>query len=207
MQESRRLGGTVRVVKLHLLHGRLQNLLYSVCRDPVLAPEGLGGIDEFVSWISSSQAGLLPPSKWPANTSETALIAVLCKLLRNKSWNKDSHGHEWTTENNLLGQSPVKRPGHDPILREARGLLDRMNGTLLLSKGGSKTSKEWCINTTFLPLVKKAIIACSLDVLLEDGRLRTAILDLMADPSRPHELLGNIVSERVRSICADVRNG
>jgi len=205
-QEASRSDRLFQVVKLFRLHGRLQARLYGICNDPVLAPKDLKGTQGLIDWLESRAAGLFPPTEWTANVGETALVALICKLVKNKSWNKDTHGHSWTKEDDLLGQSPVRRPGLDLVQREAVRLLGRLDRILLLSKGGSRTPKEWCISTRYLPLVKRLLVDCDFAPLLEDDALREIVLDLAEDGDRRYQLMGEIVTERVRSICARLRS-
>jgi hypothetical protein len=70
--------------------------------DPVLAPRHICTGEDLLTWMLSPEAGLIPVREWPASPRLTAFFCILAKLLRNKSFNKDSHGHAWTAEADLL---------------------------------------------------------------------------------------------------------
>lgn len=190
------------VVKLDYLNGKVANLIHQAVSDPKLAPPSIEGVEDLIEWLFSPEANLIPRTEWFGNLVEAALAAVLGKLIRNKSWNKDTQGHAWTEQADLLGQSPVCRPGFDAIRGEAAALLDV--GTLFLSKGGQegKTPKEWCINLAHVPLVKRMMIARSLAQLATEP-------DLVAFHRRVvkmgqeqlYRIDGEIVNERVMYIC------
>lgn len=194
---------TLMIAKLHLLHGRTQSQLLRCWPDPVLVPASVRRADDLVAWIVSPAANLVPRREWPLNVVEAALVSILCKLLGNKSFNKDQQGHAWTTEANLLGQWPVERSDLPMIRHEAESLLDRLEGSILLTKGANqgKTKKEWCINTQFLPMVKQAITAMDFEPL----RAQPALIGLLADVENDNErtiVLGSdVIKERVREIC------
>ena len=194
-----------RVVLLHQLHGRSRNQLFGVHSDPVLVPPEIDTAAQLIDWLFSPAANLIPRRDWYANTKEAAIVAILCKLIRNKSWNKDVKGHAWTKESDLLGQAPVSRPEHQEVLIEATRMLPSLQGKLLLTKGGAggKTPKEWCINLTHLKAVKKAITDQSFTPLADQAELAHIIRQLQADDERPHRLDNGVVSERVRQLCRD----
>ena len=149
-----------RVVMLRQLHGRSQNQLFRVYSDPVLVPPEICTAEQLIEWILSPAANLVPRREWYANTKEAAVVSILCKLIRNKSWNKNVQGHAWTKEVDLLGQVPVNRREHQNILVEATRILPTLQDKLLLTKGsgGGKTPKEWCIQLTHVKAVKQAIV-------------------------------------------------
>ena len=198
-------GASIRVVVLKRLQRIFKNRLLGVCDDPVLAPGNLQTGEDLCEWLFSKPAGVFPPGEWLANRSEAALVAILCKLIRSKSWNKDQRGHEWTKEADLLGQAPVSRRRFPEIREEADSMMQRLRGTVLLSKagGGSGTPKKWCISTVYLPAVKRAITEMSLGPLEEMPAIREAIQQVQRDEARKYQLLGSVVSERVRLICRD----
>lgn len=193
------------VVKLYLLHGREQGLIYSVVEAPKLAPQELKGVDDVIEWLFSPEANLIPRTEWYGSLSDAALAALLSKLIKNKSWNKDTQGHEWTKEADLLGQSPVQRPGFEEIRAEAEKLLRMGDRTMFLSKGGrqGKTPKEWCINLEHAPLAKRMVIARAFTELSTVPELEA----LHSRVTRPGELSyridGEIVNERVLHFCRE----
>jgi hypothetical protein len=194
-----------RVVKLYNLHPRSAHQLYRAYPDPVLVPPGIGTADELIDWILSPAANLIPRVEWSANTKEAALVAILCKLIRNKSWNRNTQGHEWTKEADLLGQSPVSRREHQEVLIEAIRMLPTLWNKLLLAKGssGGKTPKEWCIKLGHVTAVKKAVISRSFASLLAVAELADLVRRITTDEDRRHRLDEDVVSERIRQICRD----
>lgn len=197
---------SVVVVKLACLNGKDTHALYAAHPQPILAPIGLDSNEELLDWLLSEEAALVKEPQWTEPSRAAALLAILAKLLRNKSWNKDQNGHQWTQEADLLGQAPVKRP--DGLLyAEAPQLLQRMQDELLLTKGGKqgKTKKEWCISLGHLPTVKQVILGRS----LEPFREVEVLLDLMVyvdDCTEPEVLVdGDIVNETVRYHCRSHR--
>jgi hypothetical protein len=194
---------TLLVVKLYDLHGRTASLLYRAWPEPILAPNTARTSDALVDWLVSPAANLFPPKEWWAGTVQAALVAVLCKLVRNKSWNSSVSGHAWTKEDDLLTQSPVRRDDRPTVAIEARRMLDSLNGRLLLTKGAGqgKTPKEWSIDTQFLPFVKHSILSNSLAPLKVIAALDGLLRRIEQSEQCTFRLDGEIVTERVRAIC------
>ena len=193
------------IVKLYHMHGRDQNTLYRACPDPVEAPRRLSDVDELARWILSSEAGIVQEKVWELPVRAAALIAILSKLIRNKSWNKYSQGHQWTKEVDLLRQAPVHRA--DGLFQdEAHKLLSKAN-PLLFSKGGSqgKTPLGWCIQILYLPVVKQAISTSSLAPLRQTESLRDFMSFVDDDRDKGAKVVvdSKIVSERIRCICRE----
>jgi hypothetical protein len=191
------------VVKLDLIHGKDANTLYVAYPDPILAPKKLDSSDGLVEWLLSGEAGIVPQEMWTLPVREAGLLAVLSKLIRNKSWNKDGHGHMWTQEDDLLNQAPVNRPEFPNVYTEALGCIDRATGTLLLTKGGSKTKKEWSINTKYLPAIKRGIVDRSFASLRSDPTLATLMDFVGRGPDENVAVDKTLVSERVLGVCRD----
>lgn len=192
------------VVKLASLNGRDQHRLYAACPDPVEPPQDIHRAAELVEWLVSDDAGIVQPRPWREAPRGVGLLAVLTKLIRNKSWNKDTQGHMWTKEIDLLGQAPVCRPNQQWLLAEAGEVL---NCPLFISKGGKQgaTPKEWSIRLKFLPAVKRAITKRSLDPLREEPELAALLGSIARDGGEPVEIDDGIISEKVRAICRDGR--
>lgn len=190
-----------RVVKLPQLHGATQGLLHQHA-DPVQAPKTLDSLNAVLNWLFSPEANLVPIREWYGSVREAALVAILAKLIRNKSWNKDTQGHAWTKEEDLLGQSPVLRNGFQPISIEASRMMDRLKSCgLLLTKGGTKgTPKEWCIRLGHVPIVKQMVLQQSFSPLDADTSLK-ALARYVDDDVRTFRIDGGIITERVRGIC------
>jgi hypothetical protein len=195
------------VVLLGNIHGRDRNTLFASCADPVRGPAELSSAQELCEWIVSDEAGLYREPPWTVNCRQAALLALLSKLVRNKSWNKDTQGHAWTKEADLMGQAPVYRAAHQDVYREAIILLEMLKGTLLLTKGGNqgKTPKEWSINTTLLPEVKRVMNARSFVALRGAAQLVTAMAYVDGLPAEAATIVieDSIVSEKVLSICRE----
>jgi hypothetical protein len=194
------------VVKLFHLNGKEAHTLHGACGDPVLAPSELATIEELAVWVLSPEAGVVPPTTWVLPVRQVALFAVLGKLVRNKSWNKDGHGHMWTAEDDLQGQAPVNRPSHPRVYGEALACLASASGTLLLKKGGSQTRKEWCINTAYLPAVKRAIVGRNLDPLRAEPDLGDLMAFVDGGPEEIVEVDSVIISEKVVATCREARS-
>jgi hypothetical protein len=126
------------VLKLYQLHARSQSRLYAVCPDPILVPKNINTSAALIAWVQTPEANLIPKREWLVNLKEAALIAILCKLIRKKSWNKDTKGHHWTLEEHLLQESPVLRPDYQQIHNTAVRLLPSLRDKLLLSKGANQ---------------------------------------------------------------------
>ena len=195
----------LRVVKLFRLHGRVVARLHTACADPVLVPKHIDSGPELVEWLLSAHANLVPRREWRANAEEAALVAILAKLIKNKSWNKDSQGHEWTKEADLLGQAPVSRPNCPEVRAEAAKMLSSLKGKLLLCKGGKqgKTPREWSIRLSVLTYVKRSMIDQSLGDLAKLSELKPIIERASKDENRCHRLDEEVITERVRQICRD----
>lgn len=200
-EKSQHTTPETKVVKLPQLHGATQGLLHQQT-DPVQVPKALDSLDAVIDWLFSREANLVPIRDWYGSVREAALLAILSKLIRNKSWNKDTQGHAWTKEEDLLGQSPVLRNGFQPISVEARRMMDRLRScSLLLTKGGTAgTPKEWCIFLEHVPIVKQMVLQQSFSPLDAVASLKP-IFKYVNDDVRPFRIDGEIVSERVRGIC------
>lgn len=190
------------VVLLHNLHGRDTAKIYGALPEPVRPPHDLHTGDQLVEWLCSREAGLVPVREWYASVQESALVAILCKLLKNRSWSKDSQGHQWTRESDLLGQAPVNRRDYPGILDAAKRLLPRLRGVLLLRKGseGGRTPKEWCINHNVLSSVKQAILHQSVHVL---PGIDSIIAAMARDEDKRYRLDGEVVKETIRVVCRE----
>jgi hypothetical protein len=203
---SRRDGKPVIViVKLAGLHGKDEYTLYRAYPDPILPPKEIDGVDELAEWLLSAEAQIVPQLSWVLPVREAGLLAVLAKLIRNKSWNKDSHGHAWTQHDDLVGQAPVSRPEFPRVYAEALLCIERATGTLLLTKGANqgKTKKEWSINTAYLPAVKRVVVERSFSPLRGEVNL-SALMDFV--DRGPDEMIHadkTIVSEKVVGHCRD----
>jgi hypothetical protein len=191
----------VTIVKLLQINGRDANALYAVWKRIVLAPRELATAAELVAWLCDEDNGLVPRRTWLAPVREAGMLALLAKLARNSSWNKDVKGHNWTKEVDLLGQAPVQRPSHPHVYAEALLCLDRASGTLLLPKGGSKTPKEWSINTDYLPLAKRALLMRSAAPIGEAIKLQPLYGFLQNGPEGLIVVDDGLVSERVLTVC------
>lgn len=205
---SQRVEGRVSqldVVLLPCVNGSAKSELFQAWPDPILAPKDLATADELVEWISSQSSGLFPRTEWVAGVLEAALVAILCKLLRNKSWNASVSGHQWTREADLVGQAPVFRKDHQPIAIAAREMLPNLADKLLITKGAEqgKTPKEWSIDTQFLPAVKAAIAGKSLTPLRQVLGLASLLDKIDADEDHLYRLDGEVVSERIMYICRE----
>jgi hypothetical protein len=195
---------SLHVVKLHRLHGHDASKLYALC-EPVPVPKTIDTAGALIEWLFSPEANLVPRHEWYGNCAEAALVAILSKLLRNKSWNNDNSGHAWTKEQDLLRQSPVFRREFPDVSREAEKLLSTLNGSLLLCKGGKqgKTPKEWSIHLGALGYVKESVMKHSLDPMRAIAEMAPIIERACRDEQRHYRLDGEIVNERVRQICSD----
>lgn len=193
----------LRVVKLFRLHGEFVAKLHRACRDPVLAPKHVDCREGLVEWVFSPEANLIPRSEWCAGLEETALVAILVKLVKNKSWNKDSQGHAWTKEVDLLRQAPVFRPEFPEVASKAANMLLPLRNVLLLCKGAKqgKTPKEWSIQISALPAVKQMIIEQSITPLLAIRQMGSIVERIRKHDERPYRLDGQVVTERVQDIC------
>jgi hypothetical protein len=196
------------IVKLFHLNGREAASLHREYGDPILAPIAISSTEELATWLFSADAGIVPPTALPVRV--VGLLAVLSKLIRNKSWNKDVQGHMWTKEADLLGQAPVNRPHYPEVYSEALDCMERaLTDGLLLTKGGSqgKTPKEFSINTKFLPGVKRAMTARDVSALREFAEL-TSLMDFVDNgPDTLITLDGVIISEKVLMICREPVRG
>ena len=192
------------VVKFFHLHGRAQAQLYGVHSDPVLVPRHVDNDLAIIEWLLSEEANLVPRHEWFATCEEAAIIAILAKLIRNKSWNKSTQGHNWTKEEDLLGQAPVMRGDFQEIAVAAKRMVERLEGILLLRKGSGqgKTPREWSINILRLPQVKKSILDRTLNPLGEISGLGQLIADA-CNGERDYRLDEEVATERVRQICRE----
>ncbi|HEY7424701.1 MAG TPA: hypothetical protein VH682_10775 [Gemmataceae bacterium] len=188
------------VVKLVDLHGRAASELFRTWNEPKLVPDYIVTADDLVRWLLSPEAGLIPPSTWLVGPTGAALVAILSKLLKNKRWAGSVAGHDFLKESDLLTQAPVDRPGHANVAIEAKKMLDSLASGLLFTKGGSKTPKEWAINTQYLPQIKRAFTQRSLVALKAVPGL-DGLIDRIAQEASTIELIGEIVTERVLYFC------
>jgi hypothetical protein len=189
-------------VLLWLSRGDTKNAVFGVAKEPVLVPEAIADGDQLVQWLLSAEAGLIPPREWNAGSRLTALICIFVKLIKNRSFNKDTHGHVWTQEADLLGQSPVNVAERPIVRAEAVTILNKLDGTILICKGGNqgKTKKEWCINTALLPLVKKVLIGRSLKP-FEAIKALEPLLNYIEVEDGAKWPLHEIITERALDIC------
>ncbi|MEI8375125.1 MAG: hypothetical protein WCJ35_20075 [Planctomycetota bacterium] len=193
------------VVTLFDINGRTKGIVYRYWPEPLLAPLTARTSTELIEWLRSPEANLFPSPEWMAGVTEAAIVAILCKLLRNKSWNSSVQGHAWTKEQNLLTQSPVKRDDRPKAAIEASRLLPTLADRLLLTKGAGQgnTPKEWSIDTRFLAAVKRAMISKSLASLREFECLRGLLDRIAEDQEKPYRLDVEIVTDKVRSVCRE----
>jgi hypothetical protein len=193
--------GDIKIVMLRRLNKRDQSALIKLFGDPVRADKDFATGEELVNWLLSPAAGLVPPRTWVAKERVATFFCVLAKLLSKRSWNKDRHGHTWTQEVHLLGDAPVDV--HSGIRKEAPQMLARLNGTLLLDKGGSDTPKEWCINSRHLPTVKNAFLQQRLTPLEGIEGVQGLLNYLNGGNDRDYQLDEFIQVERVRAVCRE----
>jgi hypothetical protein len=192
-----------RVAKLYQLHAGVQARLYRVCPDPILVPMEITNSEDLLAWVQSPEANLIPQREWFVNLKEAALIAILCKLIRKKSWNKDTKGHQWTLEEHLLHESPVLRPNFQPIHNEAVRLLSSLRNDLLLSKGANQgnTPKEWCIRIELLSAVMRSMLARNLIPLQDVVGIRPLMRQICADADRRYRIDESVLSEKILDTC------
>lgn len=194
------------VVKLSLINGHEQHALYQDCPDPIMAPVALATGDELVDWLLSDDAALVKEPKWKEPVRAAAALAILAKLVKNKSWNNTKNGHQWTKEADLLGQAPVCRPD-GWLLNEAQQLLGKMEGDVLLCKGANqgKTPKGWCIMGSRLTPIKRAILDRSLEPLRQEEDWAEVFQWIDQGPEELVTIDDDIVNETVRSRCREHR--
>jgi hypothetical protein len=188
-----------KIVKLHALHNRDANQLYGLI-DPVVVPRKIDSIDALYDWLVSPHANLIPCQNWYLTQSQAAFVAIMCKLIRNKSWAKNTSGHHWTTEQNLFGQAPVKNPDFPDIRKEALQLVKKLSSSgFLISKGGSqgKTKLEWAIQSQHLPTIKDCLLRRSFDKIVR------CVPDLQSEDNAEMLLRSNSagLSERILATC------
>jgi|GEM_PF-5646749 len=189
------------IVKLPILRPESINTIHKCC-DPVRVPLGLSSFTDIIEWLFSDDANLIPRNEWYGTLRESALVALLSKLIRNKSWNKDTQGHAWTTEENLLNQAPVLRSTFQSIAVESRRMLPKLSSGLLICKGGTAgTPREWCIRLEYVGAAKSAIIGQNLTQLLSIQGLEAISHYIYAKQEGHFRLDGEIASEKVRGIC------
>lgn len=188
------------VVKLYILNGRTQNLIHAACR-PVLAPKSLLTVEDFFEWLVSPEANVVPRREWWGNEREAALVAILAKLVRRNSWSNTMHGHDWTKEKWLLKESPVLRSNFQMIAVEAEHLVERLDGRLLTSKGGSDTPKEWAIKSQHKDVVMQILVNRSFEPLRVTSDFEWLYNYVTALPDRPYRLDGDLVDERTLYAC------
>ena len=190
----------VKLVKLYSLHHEQQNKLYRYHHNPVLVPKEVADEEAVIEFIGNT---FFPP--WEVSAQGLSLLAILSKLLRNKSWNTDVSGHQWTKESDLLGQAPVKRKNSPETLDQAKDVLSRgKTSKLLLTKGGSqkKTPKEWSINSTYLPLVKRVFLDRDLSCL--SHKELSNLLNYMLSDDPEFQVDDGIRSAKVLNVCEEV---
>jgi len=170
----------------------------------ILAPRELADGDALVVWLLAPEASLVPSREWNAGPKTTAFFCILAKLLRNRSFNKDMHGHYWTREADLLGQAPVYVDSRPEVRGEAVSLLRQMEGILLLTKGGNQgtTKKEWSIKMSSLSVVKQAFLTRSLRPFEVFKSLEPLMHALEEQPTKLYPL-HSIISERVLTVCRE----
>lgn len=197
---------TIIVVKLAWVHGRDENMLYQAHPDPILAPVELATGDDLLKWLFSDEAALVKEPVWEESIRAAAMLAILAKLIKNKSWNNTKNGHMWTQEADLLRQAPVNRDG-GVLYGEACALLSRMSDTVLLCKGGKqgKTKQGWCICLDQLPHIKKAILSRSLTPLREEEKWVQILEYVDLGPDERVTVDDDIVNEKVRFHCRQHR--
>jgi hypothetical protein len=196
-------GETRVVVLLRRLDKNTRNRLKDNFPNAVLPDPDFQSSEELVEWLLSADANLVPRTEWEVCVESAAFFSILAKLLKNKSWDKDMHGHKWTQEADLLGQSPVNVPDRPEVRREAEELLIRMDGILLLTKGGNSgtTKKEWAINTNHLSSVKRAYLDRSLKPLEIVKGAEPLLNYLRSGDGKLYRLDTVIQDERVRQTC------
>lgn len=191
-------------IRLNALHGRTQTLLYRVYSDPVLVPPSIQDAEALIEWLLSEPAGLVPRDNWWGTIEETAIVAILCKLVQNKSWSKDTQAHQWTKHEDLFGQWPVMRNGFQEVHVEAKKVAKKLEKTLLLKKGSGqgKTPREWAINIAHVSNVKEAILKKSLDPLRAIDGL-DPVIESASNGARTYDIGNLVVKERVRQLCRE----
>ncbi len=191
----------VTLVMLRYLNKDDKNRLLKKRPDPVLVPRTVTTDEELISWLLSSENGLVPLREWVAEAREAAFFAILAKLLKNKDWANTIANHNFTQEADLLGQSPVNV--HPEVRGEASHLLDKMNGVLLLAKGGSQgnTKKEWAIYQPRLAAVMDAFLKQSIEPLQGQPGLDSLLEYIGSGKGREFRLNEFVDVERVRSVC------
>ena len=202
-----RKGNVLKVVLLKCTNKQTKKSVYDAYGEgdgPVLAPDCATG-EALIDWLVSPQAGLIPGLPWIAELRIAAFFCLAAKLLKNKSFCKDMHNHNWTKEDDLLGQAPVSIPDRPEVRKEALDLLARMDGILLQTKGASqgKTKKEWAIPSTFVPAMKLAFLERSLNPLKEFDCLAPLLDYLESGKSREYRLDSVIQEERIRHNCRE----
>jgi hypothetical protein len=192
-----------KIALLHRLNGKTKNAIFRLV-DPIKIPESIEDGDELVDWLLSPDAGIVPPIEWMLTPCKAALVCILIKLLKNKSFNKDTQGHAWTQEANLLGQSPVSVPDRPAIRAAAVDMLPGLHGGILIAKGGyqGKTKKEWCINTAWLPAVKRVVLERSFSA-FETAPALAALMNQLNEPNAELHAVHDFLAERVLSFCRE----
>jgi hypothetical protein len=200
---AKKTGQRHQVVKLHKLHQRTQGQLYAKCPDPNLVPKEVATSTALLAWLRTPDANLIPQREWFVNLQEAALIAILCKLISKKSWNKDTKGHHWTLEEHLLQEAPVLRHDFQDIHNEAVRMLPSLRDKLLLSKGANQgsTPKEWCIRIDLLSAVMRSMLGHSLDPLAAVDLLKPLMRQVRGDVDRRHRVDEGVLSEKIRELC------
>lgn len=130
------------VVKLLHLNGRDENTLRRAWNDLLLAPRTIESANDLTAWLLSPDAEIVAKRPWLESPSGVGLLAILSKLIKNKDWNKDVQGHQWTKEADLLGQSPVNRPDAQHVYACACAILERASTSLLLTKGAARPQRS-----------------------------------------------------------------
>jgi hypothetical protein len=197
----------VSLVLLKRLNKDVKGSLLSICKHALLAPGSVSTSKDLVDWIFSPTTNLVPRIEWHVGLRTASLFLLLSKLVRKKSWNKDLHGHQWTQEAHLLGDSPVRWDEFPQVRREANSLLKYLDGTLLIRKGGSDTPLEWGIDVAYLPMVKNAFLSRSITPLVTQPSL-VGLTGFLAAEDAPTLRIDTRIEERVFAICHEnVRQG
>ena len=190
----------LKLLKFIDLHKEQQHRLYKYHPNLVPVLKEVADEEAVIEFIGNT---FFPP--WEVSAQGLSLLAILSKLLRNKSWNTDVSGHQWTKESDLLGQAPVKRKNSPETLDQAKDVLSRgKTSKLLLTKGSSqkKTPKEWSINSTYLPLVKRVFLDRDLSCL--SHKELSNLLNYMLSDDPEFQVDDGIRSAKVLNVCEEV---
>jgi hypothetical protein len=193
------------VVKLHCLNGRDQDKLHRACSKLTHAPRSLSTQSELIDWLLSPDARLVAAVGPSVSVRAATVLSIFSKLVRKKAWNRNVQGHQWLKEDDLLGQSPVRRSDIPALENEAPELLARGSANLFITKGGKqgRTPKEWCINTQYLPQVKRCLLSRSLRPLAEEQSLSAFVAYVEGGSGDEVVVDDRVVSERALMNCTD----